>query len=61
MQKGWLWDYTRGVRSLTIGVAFIVCGSVSAFAAEPIKVGLVAALSGPSAQSGEARGCPGFC
>lgn len=54
MRKNWLWDYACAARSLTIGAAFVVCGSVAALAADPIKVGLVAALSGPSAQSGEA-------
>src|SRR5215472_8627720 len=45
-------------RQVTLSIAFTAvmafCGMVSAFAAESIKVGLVAALSGPSAQSGEA-------
>ncbi len=54
MRKGWLRDYARAARSITIGAAFIVFGSAAALAADPIKVGLVAALSGPSAQSGEA-------
>ena len=34
--------------------AVLLAGTVLAHAAEPIKIGLVAALSGPSAQSGEA-------
>jgi branched-chain amino acid transport system substrate-binding protein len=37
-----------------IGAAAALGLAASAFAAEPIKIGLVAALSGPSAQSGEA-------
>ncbi|HJU23733.1 MAG TPA: ABC transporter substrate-binding protein [Casimicrobiaceae bacterium] len=37
-----------------IGAAAALGFAASAFAAEPIKIGLVAALSGPSAQSGEA-------
>ncbi|HLX29415.1 MAG TPA: ABC transporter substrate-binding protein [Casimicrobiaceae bacterium] len=37
-----------------IGVAAALGLAASALAAEPIKIGLVAALSGPSAQSGEA-------
>jgi len=41
-------------RSLTIGAAFAMFGAVSAFAADPIKIGQIAALSGGSAQSGEA-------
>jgi branched-chain amino acid transport system substrate-binding protein len=54
MRRGWFRDHARAARSLAIGAAIVVCGSASAFAADPIKVGLVAALSGPSAQSGEA-------
>lgn len=54
MRKGWLSNYALAARSLAIAAAFVVCGSAGAFAADPIKVGLVAALSGPSAQSGEA-------
>jgi branched-chain amino acid transport system substrate-binding protein len=50
MTRGW----QRVARSLTIGVAFAVFGAVSAFAADPIKIGQIAALSGGSAQSGEA-------
>src|SRR5579875_3677328 len=52
MAKGWRWQ--QAARSLAIGAAIAFCGMASASAAEPIKVGLVAALSGPSAQSGEA-------
>ena len=40
--------------SIAISAVMAFCGTVSALAAESIKVGLVAALSGPSAQSGEA-------
>jgi branched-chain amino acid transport system substrate-binding protein len=40
--------------SIVFTAVMAFCGTVSAFAAESIKVGLVAALSGPSAQSGEA-------
>lgn len=54
MRKGWLCDHARAARALTLSAAFVICGSAAAFAADPIKVGLVAALSGPSAQSGEA-------
>jgi branched-chain amino acid transport system substrate-binding protein len=54
MRRSWFWDHARAARTLALGAAIIVCGSASAFAADPIKVGLVAALSGPSAQSGEA-------
>jgi branched-chain amino acid transport system substrate-binding protein len=54
MRKSWMWDYASAARSLAIASAFVVCGSAGALAADPIKVGLVAALSGPSAQSGEA-------
>jgi branched-chain amino acid transport system substrate-binding protein len=52
MTRGWTWQPVA--RSLAIGAVIACCGSVSALAEEPIKVGLVAALSGPSAQSGEA-------
>ena len=50
MTRGWL----SMTRALTIGAAFAVCGVVSALAADPIKIGQIAALSGGSAQSGEA-------
>jgi branched-chain amino acid transport system substrate-binding protein len=52
MTRGWKWQPVA--RSLVISAVIAFCGSVSALAEEPIKVGLVAALSGPSAQSGEA-------
>lgn len=50
MTRGW----QEVARSLMIGAAFAVLGAVSAFAADPIKIGQIAALSGGSAQSGEA-------
>src|SRR5579863_6209211 len=50
MTRGWL----NAAHALTVGAVFIVCGAVSAFAADPIKIGQIAALSGASAQSGEA-------
>jgi branched-chain amino acid transport system substrate-binding protein len=50
MTRGWQY----AARALTLGAAFAVCAIAPTLAAEPIKVGLVAALSGPSAQSGEA-------
>jgi len=50
MTRGW----QEVARSLTIGAAFAAFGAVSAFAADPIKIGQIAALSGGSAQSGEA-------
>ncbi len=50
MTRGW----QKVARSLTIGAAFAVFGAVAAFAADPIKIGQIAALSGGSAQSGEA-------
>jgi branched-chain amino acid transport system substrate-binding protein len=49
---GWRWQ--GAARSLAVGAAIAFSATASALAAEPIKVGLVAALSGPSAQSGEA-------
>jgi branched-chain amino acid transport system substrate-binding protein len=52
MSMGWRWQ--RAARSLAVGAAVAFCATASALAAEPIKVGLVAALSGPSAQSGDA-------
>ena len=48
------WGWQKVARSLTIGAAFSVFGTVAAFAADPIKIGQIAALSGGSAQSGEA-------
>ena len=52
MTRGWLWQ--RPLRSLMLGAALSLCGAASAYAADPIKIGQVAALSGASAQSGEA-------
>jgi branched-chain amino acid transport system substrate-binding protein len=49
---GWRWQ--GAARSLAVGAGIAFSATASALAAEPIKVGLVAALSGPSAQSGEA-------
>ena len=48
------WGWQHAARSLAICTVIAFGGTASALAAEPIKVGLVAALSGPSAQSGEA-------
>ena len=45
--------YKRAARALVAGAAIVLFGS-GAFAADPIKIGQVAALSGASAQSGEA-------
>jgi branched-chain amino acid transport system substrate-binding protein len=42
------------VRALAIAAVLLSCAAGTAFAADPIKIGHVAALSGPSAQSGEA-------
>lgn len=47
-------QHARATRSITLGVAHGQCGSAWAFAADPIKIGQVAALRGASAQSGEA-------
>ena len=59
MSRGWQWQRARLARSLAIGAAWAVLGAASAHAADPIKIGHVAALSGASAQSGEAisAGC----
>ena len=54
MSRGWQWQRARLARSLAIGAALAVLGAASAHAADPIKIGQVAALSGASAQSGEA-------
>jgi branched-chain amino acid transport system substrate-binding protein len=48
------WGWQKVARPLAIGVALAWWMSVSAFAADPIKIGQIAALSGGSAQSGEA-------
>jgi branched-chain amino acid transport system substrate-binding protein len=52
MTRELLWQ--RVARSTMVGAALALLGSVSAFAADPIKIGQIAALSGASAQSGEA-------
>ena len=54
MNKEPVWQRARSGRLIILGVALALCGSTSAFAADPIKIGQVAALSGASAQSGEA-------
>jgi branched-chain amino acid transport system substrate-binding protein len=54
MTRGWLWRHARAARSMTIGVAVALCGAASALAADPILIGQIAALSGASAQSGDA-------
>src|ERR1700731_864881 len=53
MTAGLLRHYERAARALVAGAAIALFGS-GAFAADPIKIGHVAALSGGSAQSGEA-------
>ena len=53
MTAGLLRYYERAARALVAGAAIVLFGS-GAFAADPIKIGQVAALSGASAQSGEA-------
>jgi branched-chain amino acid transport system substrate-binding protein len=52
MTRELLWQ--RVARSTMVGAVLALLGSVSAFAADPIKIGQIAALSGASAQSGEA-------
>jgi len=54
MTRGSLRRCARVTRSVTLGAALALGGMASAFAADPIKIGQVAALSGASAQSGEA-------
>jgi len=54
MERGRLWRRANTIWALTIGAAIVVGGAAPAFAADPIKVGQIAALSGASAQSGEA-------
>jgi branched-chain amino acid transport system substrate-binding protein len=49
--RGWYW--TVGARSAAVGAALIYAVA-AASAADPIKIGQIAALSGGSAQSGEA-------
>jgi branched-chain amino acid transport system substrate-binding protein len=50
MTRGW----QKVTRSLAVGAALALSGAASALAADPIKIGQIAALSGGSAQSGEA-------
>jgi branched-chain amino acid transport system substrate-binding protein len=52
MTAGLLWQLARAVRPAV--VVALVLSAAPALAAEPIKIGQVAALSGASAQSGEA-------
>jgi branched-chain amino acid transport system substrate-binding protein len=52
MTREWLRQVSA--RTLAVGAAFAFFGVASAFAADPIKIGQIAALSGGSAQSGEA-------
>jgi branched-chain amino acid transport system substrate-binding protein len=54
MTAGSLWQGKRAARAMMIGAVFAVFGTASALAADPIKIGQIAALSGASAQSGEA-------
>ena len=54
MTAGSLRQHKRAARAIMVGAALALLGAASAFAAEPIKIGQVAALSGASAQSGEA-------
>jgi branched-chain amino acid transport system substrate-binding protein len=51
MTRGWP---IPSARALLLGVAVSLLAAASALAADPIKIGQVAALSGASAQSGEA-------
>ncbi len=52
--RGSLRRCARVTCSVTLGAALVFFGMASAFAADPIKIGQIAALSGASAQSGEA-------
>jgi branched-chain amino acid transport system substrate-binding protein len=54
MTTSWVSMNTGVARRLTAAALFVLCGFGSASAADSIKIGLVAALSGASAQSGEA-------
>ena len=54
MTAGLLRHYRRAVRALFAGTAIVLFATAQGFAADPIKIGQVAALSGASAQSGEA-------
>src|SRR5271166_6423124 len=52
-QKCSMWRDPRGVPAWALALLLSIAGG-TAFAADPVKVGHVAALSGASAQSGEA-------
>jgi len=55
MHQAWLAEICRPVRSLFTAIAIVAgLAAAPAMAADPIKIGHVAALSGGSAQSGEA-------
>jgi hypothetical protein len=54
MTAGCLRQHKRAARAMIVGAAFALFGTASAIAADPIKIGQIAALSGASAQSGEA-------
>src|ERR1700751_5759127 len=54
MTAGLLRHYRRAARALVAGATIVLFGAMQANAADPIKIGQVAALSGASAQSGEA-------
>jgi len=54
MTRGWRWRDSRMALAAAISAALALVGAQSAFAADAIKIGQVAALSGASAQSGEA-------
>ncbi len=54
MKRGWLCNHDKVARALALSAALALCAITPAFAADPIKIGHVAALSGASAQSGEA-------
>ena len=52
MARGWLRQRMAPV--VLIAAVPALCGAISAFGAEPIKIGQISALTGASAQSGEA-------
>jgi branched-chain amino acid transport system substrate-binding protein len=52
--RGWPEQFARTARGLAVGVVLGLWATAAAIAAEPIKIGHIAALSGASAQSGEA-------
>ncbi len=55
MRTKWpVWQKVRAIWTVTIVAALAWWGQHPAFAADPIRIGQVAALSGASAQSGEA-------